>query len=257
MNVVIIEDEKFAADHLEKMILKYDPNVAIMAKLESVAESIDWFQQNPEPDLIFLDIHLEDGLSFTIFESIKINAPIIFTTAFDEYAIKAFKLRSIDYLLKPILQDDLNNALEKYQEMHFPKNAPFDMAALMDIISHQTPQNEQAPYRERFSVTIGSRIKSITIQQIAYFFSEEGITFLITNDNTQYPIDYSLEQLTKMLDPNDFFRINRQFMVKHEAIKNIHVFPKSRLKLDLQPACEHEAFVSIDKVTKFKLWLGQ
>lgn len=257
MNVVIIEDEKFAADHLEKMVLKFDPGIQIRAKIESVEDAVNWFSENTEPDLIFLDIHLEDGLSFSIFEKVQINAPIIFTTAFDEYAIRAFKLKSIDYLLKPIMQTDLNQALEKYRDWQQAHHPAFDLSTLMELIANQGQAPLKDEYRDRFSVTVGAKIKSITIEHIAYFFSEEGITFLVTKDNTQYPIDYSLDQLSKMLNPKDFFRINRQFMVKHETIKNIHVYPKSRLKLELLPPSENEVFVSIDKVTKFKQWLGQ
>lgn len=250
MKVVIIEDEKLAANHLEKMITKYDPSVEVLAKLESVEDSIDWFTSHGDPDLIFLDIHLDDGLSFSIFEKVKVNAPIIFTTAYDEYAIKAFKMRSIDYLLKPILPEELYNAINKYKEWKKPDTSPIDMQSLIDLISQKEPA-----YKTRFSISVGEKIKSVGIEQVAYFYSTQGITFLVTNNNLHYPVDLSLEQLTDQLDPKEFFRINRQFLIRLGSIRNVHVFPKSRLKIDLNPAYEGEIFVSIDKVTRFKTWL--
>jgi len=250
MKVVIIEDEKLAANHLEKMITKYDPSVQVLAKLESVEDSIDWFTANGDPDLIFLDIHLDDGLSFAIFEKVKVNAPIIFTTAYDEYAIKAFKMKSIDYLLKPILPEELYNAINKYKEWKKPEGSAIDMQSLIELITQKDPV-----FKTRFSISVGEKIKSVSIEQVAYFYSTQGITFLVTNDNLHYPIDLSLEQLTEQLDPKDFFRINRQFLVKLKSIRNVHVYPKSRLKIDLNPAYNEEIFVSIDKVTRFKAWL--
>ncbi len=248
MKVLIIEDEALSAKRLESMILKYDNEIEILAKLESIEDSIEWFANNPEPDLIFLDIHLDDGLSFTIFENCKISAPIIFTTAFDEYAIKAFKLNSIDYLLKPIVQDELNKAFDKFKSITEPKN--LDFQSLVQMLS-----GEKKHYKERFSVAVGQSIKTYHIDDIAYFISETGFTLFITNDKHKYPIDMSLDELSEVLDPKYFFRVNRQFLVKLKAIKNINIFPKSRLKLDLIPPCEKEVYVSIDKVTKFKSWL--
>jgi len=250
MKVVIIEDEKLAANHLEKMITKYDPSVEVLAKLESVEDSIDWFTANGDPDLIFLDIHLDDGLSFSIFEKVRVNAPIIFTTAYDEYAIKAFKMKSIDYLLKPILPEELYSAINKYKEWKKPEGNSIDMQSLLDLIT----KKEQV-YKTRFSITVGEKIKTVNIDQVAYFYSNQGITFLVTNDNLHYPIDLSLEQLSDQLDPKDFFRINRQFYIRLKSIRNVHVFPKSRLKIELNPPYEGEIFVSIDKVTRFKAWL--
>ncbi len=251
MNVIIIEDEELSAKRLESMILKYDENIKILAKLESVEDSIEWLNDNPEPDLIFLDIHLDDGLSFTIFENVKVNSSIIFTTAFDEYAIKAFKLKSIDYLLKPIIQEDLIKSIEKYKAMNVNSIEGIDLKSIINMLSGAAVAN----YKERFSITIGQSIKTISTDEIAYFTSEAGTTILITNDKHKYPVDLSLEELSEQLNPKIFFRINRQYLVKLKSIKNINVFPKSRLKLDLIPACDKEVYVSIDKVTKFKDWL--
>lgn len=251
MNVLIIEDEQLAARRLESMILTYDPSVKVLAKLESVEDSVEWFKSNPHPDLIFLDIHLEDDLSFAIFEKVKVESPIIFTTAFDEYAIRAFKLKSIDYLLKPIVQEDLNNAIAKYKEWNGQKNG-IDMTALFDMIN-----KKEVNYRDRFSVSYGQKIKSFGVSEIAYFYSKEGMTYAVLNDTKQYPVDYSLDNLLNELNPKDFFRINRQYLVKHAAIRQVHIFPKSHLKLELAPKPAEDVFVSIDKVTAFKKWLGE
>lgn len=250
MKVVIIEDEAFAALRLKKMIHDYDPEIEVIAELESVEESIKWFQKNKEPDLIFLDIHLEDDLSFAIFEKTEISCPIIFTTAFDEYAIKAFKLKSIDYLLKPIGQEDLSAALKKYSELTGGQTRSADLNSLYEMIVSKSPG-----YRERFSVSFGSKIKTIAVDDIAYFTSEEGMTFACLNRNSSYPIDLSLDKLTAELDPRKFFRINRKILVSLGAISDIHIYPKSRLKLELKPPHSEDIFVSLDKVTNFKRWL--
>jgi DNA-binding LytR/AlgR family response regulator len=250
MRVVIIEDEELAVKRLESMISQYDPAINVLAKLESVEQSVEWFEKNPEPDLLFLDIHLEDDISFTIFEKVKITCPIIFTTAFDEYAIKAFKHKSIDYLLKPILQADLNKAIDKYKDWTGDKKQMVDVASLYDMI---TRKNEN--YKERYSVSVGEKLKSISVTDIAYFFSTSGITFMVTNSKSQFSLDISLETLATELNPKDFFRVNRQYLVKLQAIQNVHVFPKSRLKLDLNPPAPEEIYVSLDKVAEFKTWL--
>lgn len=251
MNVLIIEDEQLAARRLESMVLAYDPAIKVLAKLESVEDSVEWFKTNAHPDLIFLDIHLEDDLSFAIFDKVKVDSPIIFTTAFDEYAIRAFKLKSIDYLLKPIVQEELNNAIAKYKAWNGQKNG-IDMSALFDLIN-----KKEVTYRERFSVSFGQKIKSFAVSEIAYFYSKEGMTYAVLNDTKHYPVDYSLDNLLNELNPKDFFRINRQYLIKHGSIKQVHIFPKSHLKLELSPKPSEDIFVSIDKVTAFKKWLGE
>jgi len=251
MNVLIIEDEQLAARRLESMVLACDPTIKVLAKLESVVDSVEWLRANPHPDLIFLDIHLEDDLSFAIFEKVKVDSLIIFTTAFDEYAIRAFKLKSIDYLLKPIVQDELNNAIAKFKAWN-GQNPSFDMSALFDLIN-----KKEVSYRERFSVSYGQKIKSFSVSEIAYFYSTEGMTYAALNDQKHYPVDYSLDNLLAELNPTDFFRINRQYLIRHASIKQVHVFPKSHLKLELWPKPIDDTFVSIDKVTAFKKWLGE
>lgn len=251
MKALIIEDESFAADRLEKLTNLCDPSIEIVARLESVTESVEWLSNNTHPDLIFLDIHLEDGLSFKIFEKVKVESPIIFTTAFDEYAIKAFKLKSIDYLLKPITQEDLSRAIEKYKNWGGGGKKLVDVNELYEIIT-----NKNVSTRERFSVVVGQKIKSIEVKDIAYFFSTSGITFVVMKSKNQYSLDQSLDSLISELDPKSFFRVNRQYLIGLHAIENVHIFPKSRLKIDLNPpTAEGGIFVSIDKVVEFKKWI--
>jgi DNA-binding LytR/AlgR family response regulator len=250
MKAIIVEDEQLAASRLESLIKNCDNSIEIVTKLESVEESVNWFKNNAHPDLIFLDIHLEDGLSFSIFEKTKINVPVIFTTAFDEYAIRAFKMKGVDYLLKPISPEDLCQAINKYKDWTGYGKQNIDLNDLHRIIRDNKPE-----YRQRFSVTIGEKLKSIEVNDIAYFFSTSGITFVVMNSKSQYSLDLSLDKLAAELDPKQFYRINRQYLVKLRAISNVHIFPKSRLKLDLVPAANDEIFVSLDKVAEFKQWL--
>ena len=195
MKTIIIEDEQLAARRFEMMVKTIDPSIEIVAKLESIAESVEWFKNNAHPDLIFLDIHLEDGLSFSIFDQVKVNVPIIFTTAFDEYAIKAFKLKSIDYLLKPIVQEDLERAINKYRDWGETQQ----MVNLTEL--YKLMYVKEKTYRERFSVVVGQKLKSIDVKDIAYFFSTSGITFVAMNSKSQYSVDQSLDNLLEELDP--------------------------------------------------------
>lgn len=251
MKVIIIEDETLAARRLKNMISEYDSGIEVIAELESVEESVEWFSKNQHPDLIFLDIHLDDGLSFSIFEKVNISTPVIFTTAFDEYAIKAFKLRSIDYLLKPVIQEELNAALKKHRDMTKMQGSTADLHSLYEMIIQKIPR-----YRERFSVAYGQKLKTFSVDEIAYFISNEGITSACMKDGRSYPMDDSLDKLKNDLDPAQFFRINRQLLVKLNSIVNVHIFPKSRLKLEIKPDPGFEVFVSIDKVVPFKEWYG-
>jgi DNA-binding LytR/AlgR family response regulator len=249
MKTIIIEDEQLAARRLENMVKTIDPTIEIVAKPESIKESVEWFKTNPQPDLIFLDIHLEDGLSFSIFDQVKVNSPIIFTTAFDEYAIKAFKLKSIDYLLKPIVQNDLEKAIAKFRDWGEKKQL-IDVLELKRLMNVETKQ-----FRERFSAVVGQKLKSIDVNDIAYFFSNSGITFVAMQQKGQYSLDISLDNLMAELDPKQFFRVNRQYIVSLRSIVNIHIFPKSRLKLELNPPVPEGVFVSLDKVVDFKKWV--
>ncbi len=255
MNVVIIEDEARTARQLERMLKKYDPTLNIVAQLPSVSEAVAWFNQRGSgqlPDLAFMDIHLEDGLAFSIFEQTRLTLPIIFTTAYEEYMIKAFKVNSIDYLLKPVDYDELVAALEKFKTIRQPTPLP-DLNSLLALI--QKPQ--EPAYKERFMVSLGTKIRSVEAADIAYFFSEEKATFLVTKEGPTLPVDYSLDQVAGMLNPAHFFRVNRQFLVARSAIQTIHAYSAGKLKLDLSPASRHEVFVSLSRITEFKDWLGR
>ncbi|CAM3457558.1 LytR/AlgR family response regulator transcription factor [Flavobacterium chungbukense] len=254
MITLIIEDEKPAARLLQRKLEKLDVTVETM--LHSVEESVQWFENNPHPDLIFLDIQLSDGLSFEIFEKIDIKSAIIFTTAYDEYALKAFKLNSIDYLLKPIDEDDLETAVSKYKT-RIPKttetsNLQLDFEQIRQMLSNPFEKT----YKKRFTVKIGQHLKVITTEEIECFFSENKGTYIHTCDNRDYLIDSTLEILEQELDKKDFFRVSRKFIVPLKAIKEIQVYTNSRLKVILPTYKEDEVIVSREKVQDFKAWLG-
>ncbi|WP_338877144.1 LytTR family DNA-binding domain-containing protein [Spirosoma sp. SC4-14] len=252
MNVLIIEDEDRTARQLERMLKKYDSSIHILAQLPSVRESVAWLSQHSVPDLILMDIHLEDGLAFAIFEQIQLTTPIIFTTAYDEYMIKAFKVNSIDYLLKPVDYDELVNALEKFKTLRSVSSSP-DLANLLQVMQ----QFRESPFKERFMVSIGTKIRSVETSEIAYFVSEEKATFLTTKEGQLLPLEYSLDQLSGMLNPSQFFRINRQFLVARTAIQAIHVYSAGKLKVELRPVPREEVFVSQSRLSDFKDWLGR
>lgn len=255
MTTLIIEDEKPAARLLQRKLEKLE--IAVETMLHSVEESVDWFSNNEHPDLIFLDIQLSDGLSFEIFEKIDIKSAIIFTTAYDEYALKAFKLNSIDYLLKPIDEDDLEVAVTKFKT-RLPKpnsenqNLQLDFEQIRRMLSNPFEKN----YKKRFTVKIGQHLKVITTEEIECFFSENKGTYIHTFDNRNYLIDSTLEILEQELDMKDFFRVSRKFIVPLQAIKEIQVYTNSRLKVILPSYKEDEVVVSREKVQDFKSWLG-
>lgn len=251
MNVLIVEDEKPAARRLSRILEKQDIQVDQM--LHSVAEAKEWFTQNDHPDLIFLDIQLSDGLSFEIFEEIEIQSAIIFTTAYDEYALRAFKLNSIDYLLKPIDEEELANALEKYKSFQ-PKQQDVTMS-FNDIKRLLSGEPEQS-YKKRFTVKVGQHLKMIPVEDIECFYSENKGTYLFTKEGRNYLLETTLEHMEQELDPNNFFRISRKFFVNINAIKDIVAYTNSRLKVILQTFNEQELIVSRERVKSFKNWLS-
>lgn len=250
MNIIIIEDEKPSARRLERMLSKI--NIQAQTMLHSVEESIEWFQNNEHPDLIFLDIQLSDGLSFEIFEAIEIKSAVIFTTAYDEYALQAFKLNSIDYLLKPIDEDDLATAVKKYQE-----RAPQKQAVTLDFndIKKLLVNPIDREYKKRFSVKVGQHLKLINIDDIECFYSENKGTYLYTSEGRNYLLDTTLEHLEGELEPQIFFRINRKFFVNINAIKDMVSYTNSRLQIKLNSYKEQDVIVARERVKDFKLWL--
>ena len=250
MKVIIIEDEKPSARRLQRMLKALDIQTDTL--LHSVKESINWFENNDHPDLIFLDIQLSDGLSFEIFDAVEITSPIIFTTAYDEYALQAFKLNSIDYLLKPIDEEELKLAVNKYKS-RIPKHEPvtIDFNDIKKMLSNPIERE----YKKRFSIKVGQHLKLINIDEIECFFSENKGTYLHTSEGRNYLLDTTLEQLETELDPDEFFRINRKFFVNIHAIKDMISYTNSRLQIKLNSYNEHDVIVARERVKDFKEWL--
>jgi DNA-binding LytR/AlgR family response regulator len=248
IKAVIIEDEKPASDYLYGLLQKIAADVDVIQVIDNVKDAVHWLA-NHNADLIFLDIHLGDDNSFSIFEKLKINVPVIFTTAYNQYAIKAFRLNSIDYLLKPFSEADLRQALDKFRMQK--ESTIIDMQALL------MSMNKKPDFRERFMVASGQRIKSIAITDVAYFVSEGRYVKLVTKTGENYLLDQSLESVENSTDPNRFFRVNRQMLVGFDAIRQMVAWSKSRVKLDLMPPAEFDVVVSIDNSGEFKLWLNK
>lgn len=251
MEVLIIEDEAVTARKLEAMLNRVDTSIHITGKLESVRQSVLWLKAH-KPDLIFADIHLSDGPAFEIFRQVEVNTPVIFTTAFDQYAIEAFKVNSIDYLLKPVSMEALKQAVSKYNNL---RRTVFSQADLSGLVENLMKRD----YQKRFMVTIGQKIRMVPVEQVAYFFAYEKLVFLVTADNNKYTLDQSLDALAGKLDPMFFFRINRKLLISHASIGSMHHYPKSRVKVELTPAPDNDmdAIVSVERTERFKFWLNK
>jgi len=250
---LIIEDEKPAAEHLQRLINQIDLKIDIIRIISSVDEALVWFENNPLPDLIFLDIQLSDGLSFEIFNHINITCPIIFTTAYEEYAIKAFKVNSIDYLLKPIGSEDLKYAIDKFTSINrnfrdaYNQTIRYNVDQVMKLLTNN--------YKSRFVVNVGIHIRSVEVEKINLFYSLEKSTFLLDSIGKAYDIDYSLEQIEKLVDPKQFFRISRKYIVNVNAIADIISYSSSRLKLKIISLNDDDILVSRSKLTEFRRWI--
>ena len=253
MKILIIEDEYHAVKYLSNLIKEVVPTAQILETLDSVSDAVEWLTNNPAPDLIFMDIQLADGLSFSIFKKVKVTAPVIFTTAFDQYTLEAFKINSVDYLLKPIEVTELRNAIQKYQDIHGSKTA-FNPESLMQLMQNiQQPK----PFRQRFLIKQGKDFIYLPIAEVAYVYSEEGMTFLITTANKRHLLDTTLDTLEKEVDPNEFFRISRKQIVHISSVTKIYSYFNHRLKVELQPSSKVEAIVSRERVKAFKNWLDR
>jgi len=250
MKVVIVEDEILAAEKLQRLLALVDSEIEVDGILESVEEAINWFATHPSPDLIFMDIQLDDGISFEIFDEIKIKAPIIFTTAYDEYAIRAFKVNSVDYLLKPIEQNALEMAIQKFKTV-FAQKKSFE-ERVSEVFEQMGKQ-----YKSRFFIKIGVKFQSIQVSTICSFFVEERNTFLQTQKGKTYDLDYSLDQLQRMVDPEQFYRINRNFLLNINCIEEIISYSSSRLKIKMKTETKGDLIVSRDKVSEFKKWMDR
>lgn len=250
MNAIIIEDEKLSADHLINLLKKTGRDIRVVAVFDSIRSSLKAFKSGMLVDLLFVDIHLGDGLSFEIFSEIQLDTPIIFTTAYNEFAIRAFKLNSVDYLLKPVGFDELKYALDKFDRQN-QKNWPL---MLENIVSSYQLMNRQ--YKQRFMVRIGETIISVKSPDISHFLFEDGIVLLVTRSNNQYPVDFTLDKLEAMVDPSQFFRINRRVIVSIHVIQKTGSYFNSRLKITTPLLHVDHSIVSRERVTDFKDWLG-
>ena len=252
MNVLILEDEQLAAERMVELLKHCDKTIEIANVFDSVKDTVSWLKTNPPPDLIFMDIQVADGLCFDIFNYVQVQSPVIFTTAYQEYAIKAFKVNSVDYLLKPVDLKELKAAIDKFHMYFQSKN---ETPVLRDEIIQSVKRMLEKPYKNRFIIKIGEHLRSISTDEIYFFFSLEKTTNLCTADNRLYIIDYSLDHIMDMVDTEMFFRINRKNILNRNAIADIVITSKSRLKIKLKLPNQEPLIVSRDKVTAFRNWL--
>lgn len=256
MNVLIVEDEPFAQQELKRLLAAIRRDIIVLDCIDSVEDTILWLRSNPLPDLIFLDIQLSDGLSFEIFRQEKILCPVIFTTAFDEYAIQAFKVNSIDYLLKPVKQSELSSALSKFDDVKASWQVQSRPAIDISVLE-QLMQNPRKEYKSRFIARIGDQIKHISIEDVSWFYAEDNVVFLITRTNNRYIIDYTLDQVSQQTDLSRFFRLNRSYIAAIQSIGKVNRYFNGRLLIELSPAAPEQVFVSRAKAQEFIEWLDK
>ena len=249
--IIIIEDEQPAAKRLKKLVTALSSEIEILEVIDSVEDAVEWFNSNPHPDLAFFDIQLADGLSFSIFEKVEVKCPVIFTTAYDQYAIKAFKVNSIDYLLKPIDPVELDKAWEKY--MNLQSDVTNDLSS---IVAAFKEANQKKNYKERFLIKKGEQFKYLTINDVAYFISDDGLSFLIDKNGKRFIVDDKLDALENTLNPRHFFRINRKLIISDTSVSKINAYFNSRLKLELSPSTKEDVIVARERVSSFKKWLN-
>lgn len=254
MNVVIIEDEHLTAERIASLLGMIDPEIQVLAVIDSVRRSVEWFRSNPKPDLIFMDIQLADGLSFDIFSMVPVESPVIFITAFQEYAIRAFKVNSVDYLLKPVSEVDLRGSIAKYHRYH---NQELSVPVIGGELLRNIRDMIGKPYKSRFMVRVGEHIRTVEVEHILYFFSLQKGTFLHSEDHRNYAIDYTLGALEEILDPMLFHRINRQYLISHRAIRDLLTLSSSKIKVSLVDSDEDNIYISRDRMSSFKEWLDR
>ncbi len=252
MRVLILEDEALSAKRASQLLREFDPTIEVTEILESIEEAVSWLSKNPEPDLLLLDIHLSDGLCFRIFERITVNSPVIFTTAYDQYALQAFKVNSIDYLLKPLDKTELQNALIKYRNLNAARGG-ISLADIRKIEENMLSFSKK--YKHRFLVKYADTILYKNVEEVAYFYADDKVVFLVTLEGRKYLIDYNLESLEELLDPHLFFRINRKIIARIQSIQKVKTLLSSRLQVFLKPAFEQNTFVSRERSPDFKIWL--
>ena len=259
MKILIVEDEELAVKKLQKTLAGVDSDAEVVGMTDSIKSTVEWLQENKAPDLILMDIELSDGQSFEIFNLTEVKSPVIFTTSYDEYALKAFKVNSVDYLLKPIQKEELQAALNKFKQVRSGyENTEAKAGISIDNLVKELQQKLQPKeYRKRFLVKHAQKLVSIEVDDIAYFYSDGRLNFFKSTDNKKYVVDYTMDELEEMLDPAKYFRISRSFYVSIDSVDQIHDYFGNRLILYLKPAVDKEALVSREKVTEFKKWMGK
>jgi DNA-binding LytR/AlgR family response regulator len=253
MKILIIEDEPHAADRLHRLVRELVKDATVLDKIDSVKKAVAWFKNNTAPDVVLMDIQLADGISFQIFEQCEVKAPVIFTTAYDEYALKAFKVNSIDYILKPVDKDELNTALKKVKANYASVT---DREQLVQKMSEMLRMLTKK-YKARFVIKVGEHLRTVEVDQIMFFYTQEKTTFCVTEDKRSHVLDYTLEQLEEMMNPAQFYRINRQYLVSAAAIQDMVSYTNSRLKLVLKGSQDHDIIVARERVQDFKNWLDK
>ncbi len=253
MRILIIEDELQAAARIENLIMEIIPDGEVVAKLDTVKRSVEWLKENPQPDLILLDVQLADGISFDIFQHCHVSSPVIFTTAYDQYAMRAFRLNSIDYILKPIDKDDLTAAVRKLRDLSAARHGNDEM---MNNI-HTAFQMLMKKYKTRFVIKVGEHLRTVEVDDVRYFFSQDKTSFCATKDNRNFILDFTMDQLEGLLDPRQFFRINRKYIVRAGCIQDIITHTNSRLKIVLKGSDDQDIIVARERVQEFRDWLDQ
>jgi two-component system response regulator LytT len=257
MKILIVEDEDLAVKKLQKTLKSVAPDADVTGITDSIKSTVEWLHENEQPDLILMDIELADGQSFEIFNLIQVKSPVVFTTSYDEYALKAFKVNSIDYLLKPVQKEDLEKSIHKFRSLALKQMEQNDGVNMDNIIKQLQQKLQPKEYRKRFLVKNGQKLVSIEVNDIRYFFSDGRLNFFKTADNKKFVVDYTMDELEDMLDPEKYFRISRSFYVSINSIEKIDDYFGNRLILQLKPAVDKEALVSREKVTDFKKWMGK
>jgi len=254
MKILIVEDEELAVKKLQKTLAAIDASAEVIGTTDSIKSTVEWLQDNPSPDLVLMDIELSDGQSFEIFNLAEVRCPVIFTTSYDEFALKAFKVNSVDYLLKPVQKEELEAALNKFRKLKEDSKPDVNLDVLVKQLQQKLQPKE---YRKRFLVKHAQKLVSIDVEEISYFYSDGRLNFFKTADNKKFVVDYTMDELEDMLDPDKYFRISRSFYVSINAIDKIDDYFGNRLILALKPAVDKEALVSREKVTDFKKWMGK
>jgi len=259
MKVLIVEDEELAVKKIRKTLAAVDPDAEVAGVTDSITSTVNWIEENPAPDLILMDIELSDGQSFEIFNRVSIKSPVIFTTSYDEYALKAFKVNSVDYLLKPIQKEDLEAALQKLGQLKdlYKSNQAQPEVSIDSLVKELQQKLQPKEYRKRFLVRHAQKLVSVETEEIAYFFSDGRLNFFKTYDNKKFVVDYTMDELEEMLDPQQYFRISRSFYISVGSVDQIHDYFGNRLMLQLKPVVDKESIVSREKVTEFKKWMGK